>query len=124
MDPATLVGLIVAVGVIGWSFVAGGDPPSYWDGAAFLLVFGGVIGATMIHYKFNDVMIIFNALMRAFMIDIPLAEKVIKDMVEFGRVTRRDGAGVALDGSAAPARAAGRRAVLEVGEGVHTVVVR
>ncbi|MCK4375260.1 MAG: alpha-L-rhamnosidase N-terminal domain-containing protein [Candidatus Brocadiae bacterium] len=36
----------------------------------------------------------------------------------------RDGAGVALDGSAAPARAAGRRAVLEVGEGVHTVVVR
>jgi chemotaxis protein MotA len=91
MDLATMVGLLLGVGVIGWSFIAGGDPLSYWDGAAFLLIFGGVLGATMIHYKFSDVMSIFNALMRAFMIDIPPAEKVIKDMVEFGRIARRDG---------------------------------
>ena len=91
MDLATMVGLLLGVGVIAWSFISGGDPLSYWDASAFMLIFGGVLGATMIHYKFSDVMMIFGAVMRAFMSDVPPAEKVIKDMVEYGRIARRDG---------------------------------
>jgi chemotaxis protein MotA len=91
MDIATMLGLVAGIVLIAASLFMGGDPMSYWDAPAFLIIGGGVCAATMIHYKLSDVMIIFSALGRAFTIDIAPAENVIRDMVEYARIARRDG---------------------------------
>ncbi len=86
-----MLGLVGGVGLIMASLVMGGDPLSFWDAPAFLIIGGGVLAATMIHYKLSDLMGIFNAIVRTFAFSLPPTENIIRDMAEFARIARRDG---------------------------------
>ena len=91
MDVATMLGLVAGTILILWALVMGGDPRIFWDVPSVLITGGGTVCATLIHYPLGEVLTILGVARRTFTINIPLAEKVIKDMSEFARIARRDG---------------------------------
>jgi chemotaxis protein MotA len=91
MDVATTLGLVAGSILIVWALVMGGDPMIFWDVPSVLITGGGTVCATLIHYPLMEVLTIVGVARRTFTINIPLAERVIKDMSEFARIARRDG---------------------------------
>lgn len=91
MDVATMLGLAAGVVLIGWALVMGGSPLMFWDLPSVFVTFGGTVCATLIHFPLGEVLSIVSVARRTFSINIPPAEKVIKDMAESARIARRDG---------------------------------
>jgi chemotaxis protein MotA len=98
MDLTTIGGIVLAIGcILGGQAIEGGNFGSIVQGTAFLIVFGGTIGATMVAYPLPD-----------FIRGLKLASKAITEkkhdlgalageIVELATIARRDGV-LALEG--------------------------
>jgi len=100
MDVATLVGAIAGFLLIATAIFLGGGAGAFLNVPSLLITVGGTFSATLVHFPLSEVMKIFSVLKRTFTVNIPEAETVIRDMVEFARVARRDGV-LALEDSLA-----------------------
>ncbi len=92
MDLATLLGLVV-----GWASVAagailkGGKPEYYVSVPAFLLVFGGTLGATMVSYSLKQMLDLPRVTLHAFLhrpLDVP---GTMNRLIRFADRARREG---------------------------------
>jgi chemotaxis protein MotA len=92
MDLATLLGLLIGWGaVVGSMIMEGGELSSMIMIPAFVLVIGGTIGATMTSYPLQKMIGLAPVLKNAFLGKHESPKDVIKQMVEFTRIARRDG---------------------------------
>ena len=92
MDIATFVGVVTGFVLIAAAIYLGGGMGMFFNLPSIFITVGGTFSATLVHFPLGEVMKIFSIVRRTFTINIPEADVVIRDMVEFARILRRDGA--------------------------------
>jgi chemotaxis protein MotA len=92
MDPATLIGLVVAFGaVIASIFLEGSSPMSVVLPAPMMLVIGGTIGAGLIGSTLKDTIFAYTSIPRALLFKPPATPAVVETLVGLADRARREG---------------------------------
>lgn len=93
MDIATLVGLVVGIGLIVWAIVSGaGDKVGgFLDYQSVAVVIGGTIATTLISFPLRSVLGVANVVKNAFFAKECSPQKLIQDLVSYAEIARRDG---------------------------------
>lgn len=91
MDIATLIGLISGFSLVLVAIVMGGNPGVFWSGSSVVIVVGGTIAATLINYPLGDVLSVLNTLKNAFFHKANEPEALIRKLVNFATIARREG---------------------------------
>jgi len=89
VDIATLIGLILAFGLV--VFAIGSGIPSFIDPPSMLIVIGGTVGVVLVSYPLADVIKIIGVVMKTIMYKLPAAKDVIAELVEFSQIVRKEG---------------------------------
>jgi chemotaxis protein MotA len=93
MDIATIIGVLVALSSIGWAMYEGthGHLMTFFSAEGFVLVLGGSFAAVCLSMPLRSVLAMF-AYLRAWLFakELPL-EELIRQMVSYAEVARRDG---------------------------------
>ena len=91
MDIATFVGLIVAGVLVMAAIIMGGSISWFISPPSAMIVIGGTVGATLISYPLAEVLGVFKVVMKVFLHKNQSVETIIQDMVEFGKLARKEG---------------------------------
>lgn len=97
MDLATLVGFILAVGIIMAAMVMGGGIGPFIDIPALLVVGGGTIGAVMMNFTLGQFLGAIKVALKALLFKIDKPEDLIEQVVEMANEARTGGL-LALEG--------------------------
>jgi len=97
MDIATLIGLFVGLGLIGWAIMSRSPLTSFVDPGSIAIVLGGTTAAALISFPLRNVMGVARVVKNAFFAKPPDPDKLISDLVRYAEVARRDGI-LALEG--------------------------
>ena len=91
MDIATIVGVIVGIGLIGWALQSGGGISMFFDVPSVMIVVGGTIASTLINFPLKQVLSVLKVIQKLIMAkeDDPLA--LIKQFIQLAVVVRKDG---------------------------------
>ncbi|MGD9247349.1 MAG: motility protein A, partial [Desulfobacteraceae bacterium] len=66
MDLATLLGVLVAAGLVIGSILMGGSGSWFINYPSLMIVLGGTMGATLINYPLSEVVSVFKVTKNAF----------------------------------------------------------
>jgi chemotaxis protein MotA len=103
MDKATLIGLSVAgVGIVGGMLLEGGSLMQITQPTAALIVIGGTIGAAMVQFPLHTVKAALASMARVFFEKKVDANALIATLLEYAKVSRKEGI-LALEKHAAEA---------------------
>ena len=92
MDVATLIGLLLALAMMGASILmGGGNFASFWDAASLLMVLGGTIGATMMCFPLKTVVKLPQVMLKSLFNTPPNPADLIRQIVSLAEIARRDG---------------------------------
>lgn len=91
MDLATLIGIVSAFALVIASIMMGSGLGLFIDIPSAMIVIGGTLGATMIHYPLKDVLGVFRVLKNVFLSKVWSMQELIDRFVEFSRKSRREG---------------------------------
>ncbi len=97
MDLATLVGFIVAVGIIMAAMIMGGGIGPFIDIPSLLVVVGGTVGAVMMNFTLGQFLGAVKVALKALMFKIDSPENLIDMVVEMANEARTGGL-LALEG--------------------------
>ena len=98
MDLATVLGLLIAFGLISIAIVLGGDAGGFIEPKSLLIVVGGTIGATMIGFDMKTFTGGMSVAKNAFKPQIYSPSEMIERIVNYASTSRRDGV-LALEGA-------------------------
>lgn len=91
MDVATIIGLVMGVGLLLWAIMGKSDLSAFADAGSVAIVFGGSISAVLVAFPIKNVLgtikVVRNCLFARSRDPIGL----IADMVKYAEVARRDG---------------------------------
>jgi len=99
MDLATIIGLLVGIGLIGAAIVMGGDPSGYIDLQSVFITVGGTVAALVAGTRLSNVIRFLKLLLLVVKNRIPDSQQLVQTIVELGQRARRDGL-LALDDEA------------------------
>jgi len=92
MDFLTIAGIIGAIAaILGGQALEGGHVGSLIQGPAFVIVFGGTLGATLVAYPLNEFRAGLSLLKAAFSQKKNDNEAILQQILELAGVARRDG---------------------------------
>jgi chemotaxis protein MotA len=91
VDLATLLGIIVATGLVISSILMGGPGAWFINYPSLMIVLGGTMGATLINYPLSDVISVFKVTKNAFRNKSYQPINLIPRMVHFAKKARREG---------------------------------
>ena len=91
MDLATLLGILVASGLVVSSIVMGGSGAWFISYPSMMIVIGGTMGATLINYPLSEVISVFKVTKNAFRHRSYSPISLVPRMVEFAKKARREG---------------------------------
>lgn len=91
MDPATLIGLFGALGVIMAAVSIGGTPATFINVPSMLIVMGGTLMATLIKFRIGEFLGAFKVARRAFRYKSEEPRALIDQTVELAQVARKEG---------------------------------
>lgn len=91
MDLATLLGMLGAVGVVLLAMFSGGSALTFVNVPSLLIVVGGTLLVVMIKFSITQFFGAFKVALRAFIFKIEMPEELIKQIVEFAGIARKDG---------------------------------
>jgi chemotaxis protein MotA len=91
VDLATLLGILVATGLVVSSILMGGSGSWFISYPSLMIVLGGTMGATLINYPLADVISVFKVTKNAFRAKSYQPIALIPKMVEFAKKARREG---------------------------------
>jgi chemotaxis protein MotA len=91
MDISTIIGLITGAGLIIWAIMSKGDLGSFADGRSVAIVLGGATAAALISFPIGRVLALAKVLKNAFFAKSQSATSLIKDLVGYAEIARRDG---------------------------------
>lgn len=98
MDLATIIGLLATFGLVLWAIMMGGPITIFIDIPSVLIVFGGTIGCTLIHYPFKDIASALNVGKKTvFVQELPI-NALITQLMEYANKARKEGI-LALQGA-------------------------
>lgn len=91
LDLATLLGIIVASGLVFVSILMGGPGAWFINYPSLMIVIGGTMGATLINYPLADVVSMFKVTKNAFRQRTSNPLGLIPIMIEFAKTARKEG---------------------------------
>jgi len=92
MDLATVLGMVLGWGSLLVALaIEGGSTKDLLNLSAFVLVIGGTIGATMIAFSYKQMLGMPGVLRNAFFGESADLPRIIRTIVQFARIARRDG---------------------------------
>ena len=91
MDVATLIGFIAGVGLILWAIMSKSQLGVFADGASVAIVLGGAVAAALISFPLGNLLGLLRVVKNAFFVKPQNVSALIKDLVSYAEVARRDG---------------------------------
>ena len=92
MDIATIVGLLLGIGlVVGSIMMGGGGIMPFVNIPSLMITVGGAFAALMINFPLRSVLGVFGIVKHCFSTKLPDAQETIEQFGELGAVARRDG---------------------------------
>ena len=91
MDIATLIGILIAGGLVLSSIIMGGSITWFINYPSLMIVFGGTMGATLLSYPLSEVMSVFGVAKNVFQHRAQNVNELIDSLVSFARKARREG---------------------------------
>ena len=91
MDIATLIGIVLAFGLMLWAIIMGGPLTIFVDVPSIAIVFGGTIGVSLINFPLADVIGMIAIFKKTVLIKEPDTNKLIMQMLEFANKARKGG---------------------------------
>ncbi|WP_457572274.1 motility protein A [Desulfovulcanus sp.] len=91
MDLATIIGIVVAFGLVVAAIVTGGSPMIFVNIPSLLIVVGGTLGATLINYPLGLVLGVIGVMKNTFFHSLDEPGKVIEQFIEYANKARREG---------------------------------
>ncbi len=93
MDLATLIGLVTAIGLLGWAMFSGSDGQAsiFLDWPSLAIVLGGSAASTLIAFPLKHVMNAGRVVRNAFFARSVSPGELIQNMVGYAEIARRDG---------------------------------
>ena len=92
MDLATVIGMCAGFGLITSAILMGGSYQVFFDVPSVLIVIGGMIAATFIHFSLGQVLRIATVLKKTVLYRLPAEQALVQQMVNYAAINRRDGA--------------------------------
>jgi len=98
MDIATVLGIVISIGLILSSIILGGGTfGAFIDAPSFMVVCGGAVAAAMISFPMKNFLGVFGVGMRTIFYKIDSIPSLIEELVSLAETARRDGL-LALEG--------------------------
>jgi len=91
MDPATLIGIIVSLGLVGWTILSGDGAMTFLNVPSIVIVFGGTLGATLVCFPMGNVLGAMGILKKAFLFKAQTNNEIITGMEEMAKRARKEG---------------------------------
>ena len=91
MDIATLIGMIVAGGLVVSAILVGGPGSWFINPPAIMIVIGGTMGATLLNYPLSEILGVFRVVKNVLVQRAPATGNLVLMMVEFAKKARREG---------------------------------
>ncbi len=91
MDISTIIGAVVAFGLVVAAMMNGGSILLFVDPASLMIVGGGTIGATLIHYPFNEVVRAMKVAKKTLFVKEQAPGDIIAQLIEFSGKARKEG---------------------------------
>lgn len=91
MDIATILGIVSGFSLVFAAIAMGGGIGWFINIPSLMIVVGGTIGVTLVHYPLKSVLGVMGVLKNALFHRETSAIETIKNLVEFSRVARREG---------------------------------
>jgi len=92
MDIATVIGLLVVIGLLCSAiFVGGGSFNNFLDAPSAMVVIGGACAAALIAFPLKDIMGVFKVVSKVFRNKGEDVGKIIEQLVSLAETARRDG---------------------------------
>ncbi len=98
MDLSTIIGICVAFGLMLMAILQGGPLGIFIDVPSLLIVVGGTLGNTLVHYPFADVFDALNVAKKTLLYKETSASELITQLMEFANKARKEGI-LALQGA-------------------------
>jgi chemotaxis protein MotA len=91
MDLATIIGILLAFGLVFTAIAKGGHALAFIDVTAMFIVMGGTLGATLVNYPLKNVFGVLGVVKNAFFTTAEQPSDVIKRFLEYANRARREG---------------------------------
>ncbi|WP_422445815.1 flagellar motor protein [Thermoanaerobacterium sp. DL9XJH110] len=91
MDLATIIGIVSGLVIFIWAIYMGGTLSAFINIPSALIVFGGVLAATLVNYPLSKLIDVLKILKIVFMEKQMEAGEVIKTIVNLAETARREG---------------------------------
>ncbi len=98
MDLATIIGIGVTFSLMIWAILLGGPLTIFIDMPSMLIVFGGTLGCTLVHYPFKEVSSALTVAKKTFLYQEIQINGLITQLMEFANKARKEGI-LALQGA-------------------------
>lgn len=91
MDFATIVGIVIAFGLIVWAIMLGGSLEGFIDMPSVAVVIGGTLGALLINFPLSKFLSMGMVFKKGFLFSLDDPDGVIDKMVKYAERARREG---------------------------------
>jgi chemotaxis protein MotA len=91
VDISTLIGILVAFGLVIISILIGGDGSWFINYPSVMIVMGGTMGATLLNYPLSEVLSVFKVAKNVFLHRSQRATKLIPLIAGFAKKARQEG---------------------------------
>ncbi|WP_028574031.1 motility protein A [Desulfonatronovibrio hydrogenovorans] len=91
MDLATILGLVIAFGLVSAAILFGGSPLIFLNAPSALIVLGGTIGATLVNYPMGHVLGVIGIVKNTFMTKVDNPSRIIEQFMDYANKARREG---------------------------------
>jgi len=92
VDIATVIGMFAGFVCVVGAIVAGGDAAAFIHVPSALIVIGGMISATLMHFSLGQVLRIMGVVKKTLFCRLLEDQEVMQKMVNYSAINRRDGA--------------------------------
>ena len=92
MDLTTVLGTLFGFTCIVMAILAGGGAGAFFNVPSIMIVIGGTVSATMIHFSASQVASILSVVKKTLLYPLPSTQGLAKQLVNFATVNRRGGA--------------------------------
>jgi len=91
LDISTLIGILIASGLVIVSIYMGGNVTWFINYPSLMIVVGGTMGATLLSYPLSEVMSVFGVAKKVFLHRYQNQNEIISLLVRFARKARKEG---------------------------------
>jgi len=91
VDTATVIGIALGFLCVIGAIIAGGSVAVFVHIPSMLIVIGGMLSATLIHFSLKQVLSIFPVIKKTLFYKLPVQNDLIQNMVDYSAICRRDG---------------------------------